>query len=239
MSFAVLGVGGTIAAVGTLGSLGIGAASLSQGKKAQKKSQQSLEQMAANSPLYKPSKEINDYYQEALNRYRQSPQQSQEYLLGKSNIQGAMSSGLQALQDRRSAIGGVSRLAATGTNALRNLSAQAESRKSQELARLGQASQLKAGQMAQAFDINEMTPYNRQLQLEQMRAQAAGEQYNAGMQMIGSGLSNAASYGISSTYNSNPQLTRQQRLTQKYNINDANIRDMISKPPQVSKKLII
>lgn len=200
MSFAVLGVGGTIAAVGTIGGLGLGIASSSKASRAQKRAQQSLEDKAANSPLYKPSKEINEYYQEALNRYRQSPMQSQEYLLGKRNIQGAMSSGLAALQDRRSAIGGISRLAGTGTNALRNLSAQAESRKGQDLSRLGQASQLKAGQMAQAFDINQMTPYNRQLQLEQLKAQAAGEQYNAGMQMIGTGLSNAASYGIASAY---------------------------------------
>lgn len=200
MSFAVLGVGGTIAAVGTIGGLGLGISSASSARKSQKRAQKSLEDKAANSPLYKPSKEINDYYQEALNRYRQSPMQSQEYMLGKGNIQGAMSSGLAALQDRRSAIGGISRLAGTGSNALRNLSAQAESRKGQDLNRLGQASQLKAGQMAQAFDINQMTPYNRQLQLDQMRAQAAGEQYNAGMQMIGTGLSNAASYGIASAY---------------------------------------
>ena len=200
MSFAVLGVGGTIAAVGTLGGLGVGIAGLSQGKKAQKRAQRSLEERAENSPLYKPSKEISDYYQEALYRYKQSPLQSQEYLIGKGNIQGAMSSGLQALQDRRSAIGGISRLAGTGTNALRNLSAQAESRKGQDLNRLGQASSMKAGQLAQAFDINQMTPYNRQLQLEQMRAQAAGEQANAGMQMIGSALSNAASYGVASAY---------------------------------------
>jgi hypothetical protein len=36
-----------------------------------------------------------------------------------------------------------------------------------------------------------MTPYNRKLQLEQMKGAAAGERLNAGMQMIGQGLSTA------------------------------------------------
>jgi hypothetical protein len=232
MSFAVLGVGGTIAAVGTLGSLGIGAASLAQGKKAQNKAQEELERQAKNSPIYKPSKEINQYYQEALNRYKQSPLQSQEYLLGKSNIEGAAASGLAALQDRRAGIGGVSRLAANRMNALRNLSAQAESRKMQDLSRVGQAAQMQAGQAAQEFDINKMTPYNRQLQLEQLKAQAGGEQYNAGMQMIGSGLSNAAAYGINYA-NANPTVGRQARLGKQFNTNNANIKRMIGTVPYV------
>lgn len=232
MSFAVLGVGGTIAAVGTLGSLGIGAASLAQGKKAQNQAQANLEKQAANSPLYKPSKEIGQYYQEALNRYKQSPLQSEEYLLGKRNIEGAMASGLAALQDRRAGIGGASKLAANRMNALRNLSAQAESRKSQQLSQLGQAAQMKNREAQQEFDINKMTPYNRQLQLEQMKAQAAGEQYNAGMQMIGSGLSNAAAYGINYA-NANPTMGRQARLEKQFNTNNANIKRMIGTVPYV------
>jgi hypothetical protein len=63
-----------------------------------------------------------------------------------------------------------------------------------------------------------MTPYNRQLQLEQMKAQAAGERYNAGMQMIGSGLSNAASYGVASAYN-NPDGLNRIKTNQQSGIN--------------------
>jgi hypothetical protein len=54
------------------------------------------------------------------------------------------------------------------------------------------------------FDINEMTPYQRKLQLEQMKGAAAGERYNAGMQMVGQGLSNALSYA---TYMDTPTKT--------------------------------
>ena len=41
-----------------------------------------------------------------------------------------------------------------------------------------------------------MTPYNRMLQLKQYRAQAAADQYNAGMQSIASGASNIATAGV-------------------------------------------
>jgi hypothetical protein len=191
-----------IAAVGTAATVGMGAASMISGGKAQRRSQKALEEQARNSPLYKPSKEIGAYYQEALNRYKESPYQSQQYLIGKQNIQGATAQGISALQDRRSAIGGISRLAGTQSQALTNLGAQVESQKGQRLSQLGQATQMMSGESAKEFDINKMTPYNRRLQLEQMKAQAAGEQYNAGMQMLGSGLSNAASLGISGAFNS-------------------------------------
>jgi hypothetical protein len=42
-----------------------------------------------------------------------------------------------------------------------------------------------------------MTPYQRKLQLEQMKAAAAGERYNAGLQMIGQGLSSAGTVAAS------------------------------------------
>jgi len=57
------------------------------------------------------------------------------------------------------------------------------------------------------FDINEMTPYQRKLQLEQMKGAAAGERYNSGMQMVGQGLSNALSYATNLDY-TNPNLGR-------------------------------
>lgn len=191
-----------IAAAGTAATIGMGAASMISGSKAQKRSQRALEEQARNSPLYKPSKEIGAYYQEALNRYKESPYQSQQYLVGKQNIQGATAQGISALQDRRSAIGGISRLAGSQAQALTNLGAQAESQRSQRLSQLGQATQLMSGETAKEFDINKMTPYNRRLQLEQMKAQAAGEQYTSGMQMVGSGLGNLASLGVSGAFNS-------------------------------------
>ncbi|MFY7937363.1 MAG: hypothetical protein ACOVOQ_08300 [Flavobacterium sp.] len=43
-----------------------------------------------------------------------------------------------------------------------------------------------------------MTPYNRKFGLAQMKAQAANDRKNAGLQMLGGALSNAASIGMSS-----------------------------------------
>ena len=50
---------------------------------------------------------------------------------------------------------------------------------------------MKSADNQRAFDINTMTPFNRKLQLEQMKGAAAGEQFNAGLTMIGQGASAA------------------------------------------------
>jgi len=183
MSFIAIGV--TSAVVST----GLGVYTTIKGQEAQDKAQSTLEQQAKNSPIYKPDKSINDYYQQALNRYQENPYQSQAYQVGAMNAQKATAQGINALQDRRSAIGGIGRLVAGQNMAMQNLGVQAENYKQQQFNRLGSAAQLKSADYQRQFDINQMTPYNRQLQLEQMKAQAAGERYNAGMQMIGQGLS--------------------------------------------------
>ena len=185
MSFIAIGVGTAVVGVG------LGATQMITSNKQQKRAQRSLEEQAKNSPLYKPDKSIDKYYQEAMNRYMENPYQSQQYQVGQRNIQRATAQGISALQDRRSAIGGIGRLQASQMGAMQNLGAQAEASKQQRLGQFGQATQLKSADYQRQFDINQMTPYNRQLQLEQMKAQAAGERYNAGMQMVGQGLSSA------------------------------------------------
>jgi hypothetical protein len=187
MSFIAIGV--TTAAVG----VGLGATQMITSNNQQKRAQRALEAQAKNSPLYKPDKSIDTYYQEAMNRYKENPYQSQQYQVGQQNIQRATAQGIGALQDRRSAIGGISRLEANQMNAMRNLGAQSEASRAQRFGAVGSATQLKSADYQRQFDINQMTPYNRQLQLEQMKAQAAGERYNAGMQMVGQGLSAAGS----------------------------------------------
>jgi hypothetical protein len=181
-------------AVGTVASVGTGAYNAISGAKQQSNAQKRLEEQARNSPLYKPDKSIDQYYQEAMNRYKENPYQSQQYQAGAQNIQRATVQGISALQDRRSAIGGIGRLQANQMGAMQNLGAQAEASKQQRLGQFGQATQLKSGDYQRQFDINKMTPYNRQLQLEQMKAQAAGERYNAGMQMVGKGISDFGTF---------------------------------------------
>jgi hypothetical protein len=185
MSFIAIGVGSAVVGVG------LGATQMITSSKQQRRAQEALERQAQNSPLYKPDKSIDAYYQEAMNRYRENPYQSQQYQIGAQNIRRASAQGLGALQDRRSAIGGIGRLQASQMGAMQNLGAQAEASKQQRLGQFGQATQLKSADYQRQFDINQMTPYNRQLQLEQLKAQAAGERYNAGMQMVGQGLSSA------------------------------------------------
>ncbi len=161
----------------SLAQAGLGALqSATSGRSAREKE---LERYAKQSPLYKGSKSIDDYYQEAMNRYRENPYQSQQYQVGQRNIQRAMASGLSGLQDRRSAIGSAGRLFGAQADALQNLGAQAEAQRNQRFGQLGAATQMKTGEEYRKFDINQMTPYNRMLQLKQLKAQAANERFNA------------------------------------------------------------
>ena len=185
MSFAVVGI-----AAGVTAATGVYTAISADTK--QKKAQRKLDELAKNSPLYKADKSIDDYYQKALNRFNENPYQSQQYQLGAMNARRATAQGLGALQDRRSAIGGISRLEAGQNAAMQNLGAQAEGQRNQRFNQFGNATQIKSGEYQREFDFNKMTPYNRKLQLEQMKGAAAGEQFNAGLQMIGQGANAGA-----------------------------------------------
>jgi hypothetical protein len=169
-----------------------------------KKKERELNAFAKQSPLYQGSKSINDYYQQAMNRYNENPYQSQQYKLGAMNAQRATAQGLGALQDRRSAIGGIGRLALGQNAAMQNLGAQAEAQRNQRFGQYGQAAQAKASEDYKMFDINQMTPYNRQLQLKQLAAQAANDRASAGLQMVGSALGGVAQAGIMAGYNKLP-----------------------------------
>jgi hypothetical protein len=207
MSFIALGVTGTVSAAtaiaggAALASAGIGGIQMANANKQQKRAQAELERQAANSPLRKESKSLNDYYQQALNRFKESPYQSAAYQQAMQNARRTTASGLSALQDRRSAIGGISRLGGLESGASQRAVAQGEQMQAQRFSELGRATQMKKANEDELFDINVMTPYQRKLQLEQMKGAAAGERYNAGMQMVGQGLSNALSYA---TYMDNP-----------------------------------
>lgn len=180
----------TIAAIAAgAQAIGGGLQSIFSGRKNKEKE---LNDYAKASPLYTPSRSINDYYQQALNRYNENPYQSQQYQIGAKNIQRATAQGLGALQDRRGGIGGASRLAAAQMSALGNLGAGAEAQRNARFGQYGQAAQAKAGEDYRAFDINQMTPYNRQLQLKQYAAQAANDRFNAGLTTASQGLGNMA-----------------------------------------------
>jgi hypothetical protein len=200
-----------------------------------KKKERELNAFAKQSPLYQGSKSINDYYQQALNRYNENPYQSQQYQLGAMNAQRATAQGIGALQDRRSAIGGVSRLALGQNAAMQNLGAQAEAQRNQRFSQLGQASQAKASEDYKMFDINQMTPYNRQLQLKQLAAQAANDRASAGLQMAGSALGGIAQAAVMSGFN-NPVTTPQISGTSSQNTFNEWMNNPSSQP-QLNKNL--
>jgi hypothetical protein len=203
MAFAAIGtfLGASAAAATAVGAAATvaGGTALASGASAigsnqRRKSRESeLDAYAKQSPLYQGSKPISEYYQQALNRYNENPYQSQQYQLGAMNAQRATAQGLGALQDRRSAIGGISRLEAGQNAAMQNLGAQAEAQKSARFGQLGGATQLKNADLMQQFDINKMTPYNRQFGLKQMKAQAANEEYSRDVNNTYGALNNLTS----------------------------------------------
>jgi hypothetical protein len=188
----------------SLGQAGLGV--LQAATSGAKARERELEAYAKQSPLYKGSKSIDDYYQEAMNRYRENPYQSQQYQMGAMQARRATAQGLSALQDRRSAIGGISRLEAGQNYAMQNLGAQAEAQRNARFGQLGGATQMKTGEDYRKFDINQMTPYNRMLQLKQLKAQAANDRYNAGLQMIGGAASNAAMGALYGGFDKTPKV---------------------------------
>lgn len=169
-----------------------------------KKAERELNAFAKQSPLYQGSKSINDYYQQALNRYSENPYQSQQYQMGAMEARRATAQGLSAMQNRR-AVGGISRLAETEQSNLQKLGMLAQAQRDARFGQLGQAAQAKTAEDYKMFDINQMTPYNRQLQLKQMAAQAANDRANAGLQMVGSALGGVAQAGMMAGFNKGPK----------------------------------
>ena len=213
MAFAI--AGSTALAIGAV-SAGVGALaggiSAIGSNKRRKDRERELDEYAKQSPLYQGSKPISEYYQQALNRYNESPYQSQQYQLGAMNVRRATAQGLGALQDRRSGIGGISRLAAGQNEAMQNLGAQAEAQRNARFSQLGGATQMKNADLMQQFDINQMTPYNRQFGLKQMKSQAAAQEYAQDKQNTFNALGNLASVGMMA---GQPKVTPPAGLTSK------------------------
>ncbi|MCA2653984.1 MAG: hypothetical protein IM591_13770 [Chitinophagaceae bacterium] len=162
-----------------------------------KRNERELERMAGQSPTYSGSRELEGFYNEALRRYQQSPYQSAKFIMGRNLAERSQANALGALTQRNSALAGAGRLASVGANQANQLVAQAEAERRQDFGMLGQAGRSLAQDKLTQFDINQMTPYNRKFGLQQMKTQAANERKNAGIQMIGNALSNAASIGMS------------------------------------------
>jgi hypothetical protein len=202
MAGIALGTGATIGMIAAgVGALASGISAIGSNKR-RKARERELDEYAQQSPLYGGSKPISEYYQQALNRYNESPYQSQQYQIGAMNARRATAQGIGALQDRRSAIGGISRLAVSQNDAMQNLGAQAEAQRNARFSQLGGATQMKNADLMQQFDINKQTPYNRIFGLKQMKSAAAAQEYAQDKQNTYDALGNMASVGMMA--NSNP-----------------------------------
>lgn len=156
-------------------------------------------------PTYTPAKSISDYYNQALSRYQQSPQQSNLYKMQAQNIARGTAQGIAGLQDRRSALSGISGLIQGQNDAQLKALSAAEQDQSQKFSQLGAASQAMGAEERQAFNINKMMPYEKQYNLLAMKAQANNQLTNAGLQNIyGAGQSYLMGKSMSSDQTTSP-----------------------------------
>jgi hypothetical protein len=158
-----------------------------------KKAQRELENSLNSNPIYNPNKGVLDFYQEALNRANQSTYQTAQFQNAQKNAQRTTATGISGLQDRRSALAGISRLTGIENDAMNNAIVQAEQLNNQRFRELGTATGMKASEEGKAFEINRLTPYQRRLQMNMMKSSAANERFNAGLSNLFSGGANAAS----------------------------------------------
>ncbi len=155
-----------------------------------------MESMAKQSPLMKESPEIANYYGEALNRYKQNAFTSPYYLETMKQAERQGANQISQAQTRGAALGLIPKINQGIMDAKGRGIVGALANKNAEFGQLGSATQMRKGERDQMFDINQMTPFNRSLQLQQLKTQAANDRYNAGLSMIGQGASNLAQYQI-------------------------------------------
>lgn len=152
-----------------------------------RKAQRELEGMKMQT--YTPNKAITDYYSQALNRYNTDPYSSTLYSMQKQNAERATTQGLSALTDRRSALAGLPGLIQNETDSKLKAAVTAEGQRDQRFAQLGQAGQAKAAEDMQAFNINQMMPYQQKANLLGQKAAGGAATMNAGLQNVFGGLS--------------------------------------------------
>lgn len=161
-----------------------------------RREQRRLEKQAAASPLQKASPELSDYYQQALNRYKENPFTTPYYLETVKQADRAAANALGAMQSRGGALGSVGRINQILSDTKNRGIAGAVQNKNAQFSQFGQAAQAKAAEQNRLFNVNQQAPYERMLQLQQLKTQAANDRYSAGMSTLAQGLGNVAQYGI-------------------------------------------
>jgi hypothetical protein len=179
--------------------LGIGQAlfggiSAANAAAAARKEQARLERQAASSPLEKASPELAQFYKQAQSRYQENPFTTPYYMESAKQADRAAANALGAMQTRGAALGSVGRINQVLADTKNRGIAGAVQNKNAQFSQYGQAAQAKAGESARLFNVNQQAPYERMLQLQQLKTQAANDRYSAGMSTLAQGLSSAGQY---------------------------------------------
>lgn len=162
------------------GALVIGAVGLTTAAIARSKAKKAQKKQEALANAQKPDQGITDYYNKALSRYNTNPYQSQFYQNQKQNADRNLATGINALQSRRSAVGGLSSLISGNNDANRSAGINAEQLQNQQFGQLGQAAGINAQEQK----------YPMEMKYNLYGAQAAGynQAENAGMQTAYNGI---------------------------------------------------
>lgn len=171
---------------------GIGVVQSIFGHSKAKKAEKKLERL--ETPMYGGSSSIMDYYNKALQRFNTNPYQSQQYQYATQAADRSQAAGINALQSRGSAVGGISRLSALRNDAGLKAGAMAEGQQDQRFNQLGNAAEMKTADELRQFQQNKIAPYEKTYNLLSMKAGAGNEMMNSGMSNIFGGLSAAQDY---------------------------------------------
>jgi hypothetical protein len=169
------------------------------GGSAAKKAQNAL--LNLQTPTYNGSSSIMNYYNNALQRYNTNPYQSPLYRTDVQNANNTLNAGINNLQTRRSAVGGISDLSALTNNNLLKAANAATQQQNQEFSQLGNAANLEGADQKYQFQINKLMPYQKQFDLLAGKAAANAATENTGFSNIFNGLGNISKV-LSSSNNS-------------------------------------
>lgn len=164
------------------------------GGRAAKRNEKRLDKHISQTPTYEPNKSVLDFYNMALQRYGVSPTDSAMYKQQSKDINQNVASGIAGLQDRRSALGGVSSIVRAANDAKLNANVAAEQQRNQRFNELGQATGMKSAEEQLAFKQNKMLPFELKYNILSQKAGAANQTLNAGLTNIFGGLQNWGNY---------------------------------------------
>jgi len=121
---------------------------------------------------------------------------------------------------------------------MQRLGAQAEAQRNARFGQLGAATQMKNADLMQQFDINKMTPYNRQFGLKQLKSQAANQQYAQDVQNTFNSLGNLASVGMMAGLPTAPLVDGGGMSAANLAKNDALLNNFYATRPRINENYI-